>query len=309
MLPYLYLSIGVFASSVVFTFISLRLIRRFGFTQIEREEGPDSHKKKTGTPTMGGIGFVLIILIFGFIFIDPRYIPSLILFISFAVIGFMDDIIKILNVRNLGLTFWQKIILQVVISSGFALYMINFFPQKNLFLIEAITPVVYFLFLVFLIIGTSNATNLTDGLDGLLAGTSILSFTALTLIFIKSHLYGGAAFSIIIIFAILGFLPFNFPKAKIFMGDVGSLGIGALLAALAITNIKEFMLIPLGFIFIIEALSVIIQVFYFKAYKKKLFKMAPLHHHFELSGIKENYVTLIFWLIQAIACTIGVFLA
>ncbi|KAF0134174.1 MAG: phospho-N-acetylmuramoyl-pentapeptide-transferase [Candidatus Saganbacteria bacterium] len=293
-----YLFLGATVLSHLLTALLFFFLRIFKAKQIEREEGPKSHKIKSGTPTMGGLGFITVFLILGFIFVDYKYFPAIFLALSFAFIGFLDDLIKILRKNNLGLTFRQKIIFQTLIAVIFTIYLINAGCLEY--------TLYYFIFLVFLIVGSSNAANLTDGLDGLLAGTAIIAFLSFGLICFKNALIGGAAFSFIFAGAILGFLFYNFPKARLFMGDVGSLAIGSALAGLAIIAQKEWMLALIGGVFIIETVSVIIQVISFKLLKKRVFKMSPLHHHFEMLGFSEKRIVLCFWLFQLILGIFGV---
>lgn len=272
-------------SSFVFTAILLFVLKKYKLKQTERLEGPQSHKTKAGTPTMGGIGFIIVAAVLSFVFADPLYFPVIFLFLGYALIGLTDDLVKIIKHQNLGLTFWQKIISQVIIAALFSWQW----------------GVPYFFFLVFLIVGTANAANLTDGLDGLLTGTAVIAFAAFTVIAFKNYYFGGAMFCLIFIGALLGFLPFNFPRSKIFMGDTGSLAIGAALAGLAIVMQCELALAVIGFVFLVEALSVIIQVASYKMFKKRIFLMAPLHHHFELMGLSEFKVVMLFWTVEAAA--------
>jgi len=270
----------------------LFFLRSIKARQVEREEGPSSHKAKSGTPTMGGVVFVLIVAVFSLLFLNSYLFPVVLLTLGFALIGFLDDFFKIQKKQNLGLTFWQKIILQTLIASLFAI------TRWNVSLLN-------FIFWVFIIVGAANATNLTDGLDGLLSGTAILAFLSFTVVAFKAGLYSSATFPLVFAGAITGFLVYNFPKAKLFMGDVGSLSIGAALAGFAILIGKEWLLALIGFIFVIEALSVIIQVAFFKLFKRRIFKMSPLHHHFELSGFREFQVVIGFWVFQLILSILG----
>jgi len=277
------------------------LLRFLKARQVEREEGPITHKGKAGTPTMGGIGFVLAIIILALIFVDLRYVPVILLTAGFALIGLADDLIKIIRKQNLGLTFWQKIFLQTFLAALFSFYILNF-NICSLFGIWSL------LFAIFLVVGSANATNLTDGLDGLLAGCATLAFLGFGIISMRQMALGGAAFSFICAGAVFAFLRFNFPKAKLFMGDVGSLSIGAALAGLAVLTGREWQLALIGGVFVIEALSVIIQVTSFKLFRKRVFKMSPLHHHFELLGFSENAVVLGFWAFQLILSVVGAIL-
>lgn len=275
------------------------LLRFLKARQVEREEGPITHKGKAGTPTLGGIGFVLAIIILALIFVDLKYVPVILLTAGFALIGLIDDLLKIWRKQNLGLTFWQKIISQVFLAAIFSIYWLA---------INNISSYLCFWYLVswiFIIVGSANATNLTDGLDGLLAGCATLAFLGFGIISMRQMALGGAAFSFICAGAVFAFLRFNFPKAKLFMGDVGSLSLGAALAGLAVLTGREWSLALIGGVFVIEALSVIIQVTSFKLFRKRVFKMSPLHHHFELLGFSENAVVLGFWAFQLILSVVG----
>lgn len=283
------------ALSAGLTGLLYAILRKLKARQVEREEGPDSHKKKTGTPTMGGIAFVISILTVSSFYVDYKYIPVLLLMAGFALIGLADDLLKVWRRQNLGLTFWQKIVLQTLLAFIFSSYIIGLYHESIWILA----------FWMFIIVGSANATNLTDGLDGLLAGCAILAFIAFGFVCFKGAMMGAMALCFIIAGALLGFLIFNFPRAFIFMGDVGSLSIGAALAGIAIIAQREWALALIGAIFVAEALSVIIQVLSYKLWKRRIFKMAPLHHHFELSGLSELKVVLLFWLAQLILSIIG----
>ena len=284
-----------------------------GLGQVEREEGPSSHKVKAGTPTLGGIGFVVTILILGLIFInfhfDYKYLALLLLFFGFAFIGLVDDLLKVFRQQNLGLTFWQKIISQAFVAAIFSVYLIYAGHHQNvnqiLGLLGFAYPLLYFLLVVFLVLGTANATNLTDGLDGLLAGTGSVAFLAMMILSFRLNLVEAQTFALIVVGSVLAFLYFNFPRAKIFMGDVGALALGAGLAGLAIIMHKELRLAIIGGVFLIEALSVIIQVAFYKLYRRRIFRMTPLHHHFELLGFKESQIVVGFWVVGVILAVLG----
>lgn len=252
---------------------------------------------------------IITIIAFAFIFIDfdlnLKYFALILLTLGFGLIGLTDDLIKVYKRRNEGLTFWQKIILQSVLAAAFSMFiMLGHHPQLKLF--TFIHPIFYFLFSTFIIVGTANATNLTDGLNGLLAGTASIAFLAFGLLAIKSGHPYAATFCIIASGAIFAFLFFNFPRARVFMGDVGSLSIGAALAGIAIIIQKELWLMLIGGIFMIEALSVILQVISFKLFKKRVFKMTPLHHHFELMGKQEVWIVVGFWILAVVLGVTGV---
>ena len=301
--------------SLLISFPILWLSRLFKLGQPVKEEVLTGHKPKAGTPTMGGIGIVLTILIFTLILINvefhPEYLALILLMLAFALIGLADDLLKIFRRQNLGLTFWQKILLQTAAAAAFAIFFT--FLGHNLSLsgilakIGFSNPYLYQLFMMLVIVGSANATNLTDGLNGLLAGTAGVAFLAFAFLSTRLQAPEAATFSLISAGAIFAFLYFNFPKAKIFMGDVGSLAIGAALAGLAIILHKELRLIVIGGVFVIEALSVILQISSFKLFKRRIFKMSPLHHHFELLGIKEWVVVVGFWVAGAVLGLIGIF--
>jgi len=293
------------ALSALLTGPLLFVLRRINAGQIIREEGPQEHQKKSGTPTMGGLGFLAIIFSLSLLFVDFKYLPVLLLTSSFAFLGFVDDILKVINHRNLGLTFWQKIIGQTFMAAVFSLFLFQQGYSSGPFLVWIWS----FGFWIFLIVGSANAANLTDGLDGLLSGTMILAFLGFAGVYFKNAQMGAMALCFICAGAVFGFLFFNFPKARLFMGDMGSLSLGALLAGMAIITRHEWFLAVIGGILMLEALSVIIQVFSFKFFGKRLFKMAPLHHHFELLGLSENMVVIVFWAAQLILSLIGVWIA
>ena len=313
------LALLFFSSALLSVFLThpvLWIVNFFKLGQAIREEGPAAHQVKAGTPTLGGIGFILAIIIFSMIFINlemvPKYLALLFLIIGFALIGLFDDLIKILKKQNLGLTFRQKIISQTLVAVLFSYFLINNGHTQTVgHILKTLGfsyPFFYLLLSAFIIVGTANATNLTDGLNGLLAGTAGIAFICFIFLSTRLSIIEAAIFSCIAAGAMVAFLYFNFPKARMFMGDVGSLAIGAALAGIAIILHKELRLILIGGVFLIEALSVILQVTSFKLFKKRIFKMSPLHHHFELMGVKEWQVVVGFWIMGAILGIIGVML-
>lgn len=263
---------------------------------------------------MGGIGVVLAIIVVALVSIDfefdLRYLALILLTGGFALTGLADDLIKIFRQKNLGLTFWQKIFLQTLLAGLFSAFLISLGHQKSVGeILKSLwftDSTLYFLLSTFMLVGTANATNLTDGLNGLLAGTAGIAFLAFALLSSKLNLPDAATFSVVAAGAILVFLFFNFPKAKVFMGDVGSLAIGSALAGIAIIIHKELILIVIGGIFVLEALSVILQVISYKLWKKRIFKMTPLHHHFELLGYKETAIVVGFWIAAGVLGLVGV---
>jgi len=240
---------------------------------------------KEGTPVMGGLVFLLVVLGLSYLMVDERYLPLLFLILAFGIIGFVDDLIKLRRQQNEGLTFWQKIILQTLSAAVFSFYLVGQGQAQG----------IYVILYIFMIVGCANATNLTDGLDGLLSGCAFIAFLSFALVSFQMTYFGGAAFAVICAGALLGFLFYNFPKAKLFLGDIGSLSCGTALAGLAILIHQELLLVIIGGVFVLEAISVILQVASYKLWKRRIFKMAPLHHHFELLGLSEVKVVMLFW--------------
>jgi len=294
-----------FILTVILAPIGIPMLRRLKFGQSIREEGPQSHMKKAGTPTMGGLIFLLSIIattvVCGLLLdvFTTHTVVLLLVFIGFGIIGFLDDGIKVILKRNLGLTSLQKLIGQIVIAiAAFLLLRLGTFDT-------AITipftewqldlGMLYVAFLIFWLVGFSNAVNLTDGLDGLVAGTASIAFAAFGVLALFNEQADIALFAFAVTGALLGFLIFNANPAKVFMGDTGSLALGGALAMISVLIKQELLLLLIGLVFVIETLSVILQVGSFKLRKKRIFKMSPIHHHFELSGWSEWKVVLVFW--------------
>ena len=282
-------------------------LHRLKFGQSIRKEGPQSHMKKSGTPTMGGIIFILSVLftaIIGFSFTDYLIFGSdlIILFLTlfgFGIIGFIDDFIIVVRKDNEGLRPKQKFLSQVGLATAFFLIFLNNGYSTELSFLNWFSIDLYWgygLLILLMLVGCSNAVNLTDGVDGLAGGASVIAFTTFGMMALAQHQIQVALFCFMLVGGLLGFLVFNLNPAKVFMGDTGSLALGAALAAVSILIGKELILVLVGLVFVLETLSVMIQVQYFKKTKgKRLFKMAPLHHHFELSGWSEWKVVLVFW--------------
>ncbi|UOF89154.1 phospho-N-acetylmuramoyl-pentapeptide-transferase [Fodinisporobacter ferrooxydans] len=298
-----------FAVAVILGPLCIPLLRRLKVGQSIRAEGPQAHMKKSGTPTMGGIMTVIALAITAikFGFGSSQIWLLLLVTIGFGSIGFLDDFIKVVLKRNLGLRAKQKMFGQILVAVVFY-FILYFTGQLNTTISIPFSNYdlnfswLYLPFLVFLVIGFSNAVNLTDGLDGLAAGTSAIAYgTYAVIAFHLSH-YDIALFCAAMVGAVVGFLVFNIHPAKVFMGDTGSLAIGGGLAAVAILTKTEILLLLIGGIFVIETLSVMIQVFSFQTFGKRVFKMSPLHHHFELVGWTEWRVVLTFWLVEFVAC-------
>lgn len=307
-----------FLVTVVLSPVFIPFLRRLKFGQSIREEGPKSHQKKSGTPTMGGLVFLLSIIITT-LFITSRYSEIgaetfllLLVTAGFGILGFLDDFIKVVMKRNLGLTSKQKLAGQIVISAIFF-----FIYQQNDFASTVSIPLTdisvdlgwfYVFFIIFWLVGFSNAVNLTDGLDGLVSGTSAIAFGALAVLAWNQSQYDVSIFAVAVVGAVLGFLVFNAHPAKVFMGDTGSLALGGAIAAIAILTKLEILLVLIGGVFVIETLSVIIQVISFKTTGKRVFKMSPLHHHYELVGWSEWRVVVTFWTVGLLCAVLGIYI-
>ena len=297
----------------------IKYLHELKFGQAIREEGPQSHMHKKGTPTMGGISFIISIVISLVIamFLDSENMKYYFLFIyttiSFSIIGYIDDMLIVVKKKNDGLAPRKKLMLQILFSIIF--YVLVTFIYKDINYIHI--PVfdyklnisyLYLIFVVFWQTGFSNAVNLTDGLDGLATSVTIITTSTFALLAYKENNFPVLVFCLTIVGALLGFLLFNKNPAKIFMGDTGSLALGGILAAISVILHKEISFLFIGLVYILETLSVIIQVAYFKKTGKRIFKMSPLHHHFELSGYGEVKTVYIFVIIAMISSAIGYFI-
>ena len=303
-----------FAISLLITLIVMPFIIRYfrdkQLGQMTREEGPSWHEEKSGTPTMGGVAFILstllTVIMLAFFNLDNtiNVLPLVVFFVSYGLIGFLDDYIKLIMKRNLGLTSKQKFLAQLILGLAFyiVLLLTSFDNQLNLPFIGNIPlSYLYGIFATFWLVGFSNATNLTDGIDGLLASTSIIAYGGYAYIAYLQQNFGVMLFAFSVIGGLTGFLFFNRKPAQIFMGDVGSLALGAGLATMSILLNVEWTLLLIGIIFVIETASVIIQVVYFKRTGKRIFKMSPIHHHFEMEGWSERKIVIIFSAITLLA--------
>ncbi|GEN49686.1 phospho-N-acetylmuramoyl-pentapeptide-transferase [Alkalibacterium pelagium] len=298
---------GLIAASLMPTVISYFKKKQLG--QTTREEGPSWHESKSGTPTMGGlsilISVVLSSLIFS-VFIDGEFWLTALLvfiFIVFALIGFVDDYIKVVMKRNLGLTSLQKLLAQIAGAVLFYFGVSSLIPIQTIslpFNLSVSIGWVYIFFVLFWLVGFSNATNLTDGIDGLLATTGMIAYGAYTIIAVWQEQWEVAVFTAAVVGALIGFFIFNKKPAKVFMGDVGSLALGAGLAGASIILDQEWTLLIIGLVFVIETASVMLQVGSFKLRGKRIFKMSPIHHHFEMSGWGEWKIVIIFSIITLI---------
>ena len=297
----------------------IKYLHYLKFGQEIRQEGPQSHIHKKGTPTMGGISFILAIVVALIIamFLNSENIKYYLLFIyttvSFAIIGYIDDMLIVVKKKNDGLSPRKKLLLQIVFSLIFYILVSLVYDNVNFIEIPIINyqlniSYLYLLFVIFWQTGFSNAVNLTDGLDGLATSVTIITTSTFALLAYKENNFPVLVFCLAIVGALLGFLLFNKKPAKIFMGDTGSLALGGILAAISIILHKEIVFLFIGLVYILETLSVIIQVAYFKKTGKRIFKMSPLHHHFELTGYGEVRTVYIFVIIAVISSAIGYFI-
>lgn len=311
-----------FIVSIILGIIIIPILRKLKVGQIERDDGPKSHFKKQGTPTMGGIIIIIAMLLVaigiciyftinGQITIAHKILPVLLLTLGFGMIGFIDDFKKLVLKNTKGLKPSYKMLGLLIISVIYVIYLIyglkigtqTYIPIWKQYIDLPIY--LYIPFSILVILGTTNAVNLTDGIDGLASSVSAIILTCLTVIGIMLGQPEISVFGSIVIGAVLGFLMFNLHPAKVFMGDTGSLLLGGVISAIALYLKMPLLLLLIAIIPVIETISVIIQVVYFKKTGKRVFKMTPIHHHFELSGWTENKVVVIFSVITLIVCVIG----
>lgn len=305
--------LAAFAISMILGPVVIPFLRRLKFGQTEREDGVKSHLKKQGTPTMGGIIFLVAITVTSLFYIKdyPEIIPVLFLTLGFGIIGFLDDYLKVVLRRSDGLLPWQKMLCQLVVTGIFAFYLISFtdislamkvpfFPNVTIDIGWLAVPLLFFA-----VIGTVNGVNFTDGLDGLASSVTIMVATFFAVVAIGTS-NGAAPFACAVVGGLLGFLLFNVYPAKVFMGDTGSLALGGFVAGMAYMLQMPLFILIVGLIYLVEVLSVILQVSYFKlTHGKRIFKMAPIHHHFELCGWSETQVVAVFTVITALLCLIA----
>lgn len=302
-----------FAVSVLLGPVVIPFLRRLKVGQTIRDEGPQSHLKKNGTPTMGGILILLSVVVTSLLFVRdyPSIIPILFLTLGFGLVGFLDDYIKVVLKRSMGLRAWQKMALQIVVTGVFAYYLLHY-TEVSLAMKVPFMDGVYLDFgwlnvpiLFLVVIGTVNGTNFTDGLDGLASSVTVLVATFFTVVAIGTG-SGIEPVTCAVVGALLGFLLFNVHPASVFMGDTGSLALGGFVAACAYMMQMPLFIVIVGFIYLAEVLSVILQVSYFKLTGgKRIFKMAPIHHHFELCGWSETRVVAVFSIVTALLCLVA----
>ena len=287
-------------------------LHKLKFGQSIREEGPKSHQAKSGTPTMGGIMIILAIVIATVAAapLTPAVLLALFITLGHFVLGFLDDYIKVVKKRNLGLKAKQKMLGQILIAIvtmivGTRVLGIDTTIWIPIADINLDIGIGYYFLVLFVLVGTSNAVNLTDGLDGLASGTVAIASGAYALVCYMTGHFDLAIFCVAMMMACVAFLRFNAHPAKVFMGDTGSLALGGAVAAVGILTHTEILLAVIGFVFVCEALSVIIQVISFKTTGKRVFRMSPIHHHFELGGWKETKVVFVFWMVGLVASVVG----
>lgn len=302
-----------FAISVVLGPIIIPFLRKLKMGQTERVEGVQSHLKKAGTPTMGGVIFLIATAVTALIYMKdyPKIIPVLFLTLGFGIIGFLDDYLKVVLRRSDGLLPWQKMLLQIILTGVFVYYIMNYTDVSLTMMIPfwsghylnlgwLTVPVLFFA-----VIGTVNGTNFTDGLDGLASSVTLIVAVFFTVVSIGTK-SGLEPVTCAVVGGLMGFLLFNVYPAKVFMGDTGSLALGGFVAGTAYMLQMPLFIPIVGSIYLIEVLSVIIQVTYFKAtHGKRIFKMAPIHHHFELCGWSETRIVAVFSVVTAIMCMIA----
>lgn len=310
-----------FITTVVLGIIIVPILKRLKIGQIERNDGPESHLKKQGTPTMGGIIIMLgiiIVTILAYMYYKTRdlqiahnLLPILFLTMGFGLIGFIDDFKKLVLKNTKGLKPSLKMLGLLLISVIYVLYLvkgINLGTETYIPILKEYINIpiyAYIPFAILVILGTTNAVNLTDGIDGLSSTVSAIIITCLTIIATILGTKEIVIFGAITIGAVLGFLMFNIYPAKAFMGDTGSLFLGGVISGMALYLKMPLILLIIAIVPVIETISVIIQVACFKKTGKRVLKMAPIHHHFELSGWRENQVVVVFGLVTLIACVIG----
>ena len=306
-----------FLSSTVLGLFLIPILKKFRIGQKISIFVGDSHRKKEGTPTMGGLIFIVpTILAILFLLVTDKVTYTsnigivLLVFLGYAAIGFLDDFLSIRRGNNEGLTAYQKLFMQVLIAIGFFyIYMKN--RGQTSFVVGTLGIDIelgwlYGLLILFVLVGASNAVNLTDGLDGLAGGLSAIAFIAFSLISLMVGFEDIGIFSLILVGSLIGFLIYNTHPAKIFMGDTGSLSLGAVMGAIAILTHRELTLLVVAGIFVIETLTVIIQTIWVQVFHRKLFLMTPLHHHFEKLGWIETDIVKLFWVAGLVLAMSGI---
>lgn len=306
-----------FLSSTVLGLFLIPLLKKIHLGQKISVFVGEAHRKKEGTPTMGGLIFIVptVLSTLALIVTDKVSYTSnigivLLVFIGYACIGFLDDFLSVRKGDNEGLTVYQKLIMQVLIAIGFFYIYMRSGGQTAWVVgtlgIDLELGWLYGLAILFVLVGASNAVNLTDGLDGLAGGLSAIAFIAFALISLSVGFEDIGLFSLILVGGLMGFLIYNTHPAKVFMGDTGSLSLGAVMGAIAILTHRELTLLVVASIFVIETLSVIVQTFWVQVFKRKLFLMTPIHHHFEKLGWQETDIVKLFWVLGLVLAMAGI---
>lgn len=307
-----------FSISVILCPIIIPLLRMLKFGQYVREDGPKTHQKKAGTPTMGGVIILLSVVITSLFYMKNHKETLLVLFatVGFGVIGFLDDYIKIVMKRSMGLTAWQKFSLQLVISAVFTIYYLKVLELEPEILIPftggmrnglyiEMPPWMFIVFAFLVMLGTVNGTNFTDGLDGLASSVTLLVAVFFTVVAIGTN-SGLSVITSAVAGALMGFLVYNVYPARVFMGDTGSLALGGFVSSAALVLKLPVFIVIVGLVYLIEVLSVMLQVGYYKiSHGKRIFKMAPIHHHFEQCGWSEMRIVTVFAIITALMCLVA----
>lgn len=307
-----------FSISVILCPIVIPFLKWLKFGQYVRDDGPKSHLKKAGTPTMGGLIILISVVVTSSLYLRdyPEILPVIFATVGFGLIGFLDDYIKIVMRRSLGLRAWQKLLLQLLVTIIFVYY----YTQRLHYEMQMLIPFtggiasgryivlpgwLFIPFLFFVMVGTVNGTNFTDGLDGLASSVTLLIAVFFTVVAIGT----GSTVALVcaaVAGALMGFLVFNVYPASVFMGDTGSLALGGFVASTALLLKMPLYILIVGMIYLVEVLSVILQVGYFKiTHGRRIFKMAPIHHHFEQSGWSETKVVAVFSIVTALFCLIA----
>lgn len=306
-----------FLSSTVLGLFLIPLLKKIHLGQKISVFVGEAHRKKEGTPTMGGLIFILpavlstlALIVTGKVSYTSNLGIVLLVFIGYACIGFLDDFLSVRKGDNEGLTVYQKLIMQVLIAIGFFYIYMRSGGQTAWVVgtlgIDIELGWLYGLAILFVLVGASNAVNLTDGLDGLAGGLSAIAFIAFALISLSVGFEDIGLFSLILVGGLMGFLIYNTHPAKVFMGDTGSLSLGAAMGAIAILTHRELTLLVVASIFVIETLSVIVQTFWVQVFKRKLFLMTPIHHHFEKLGWQETDIVKLFWVLGLVLAMAGI---
>lgn len=308
--------ITAFGMTLLLGPIFIPILRRLKFGQTVRDDGPSTHLKKTGTPTMGGIFFLLPLIVLAIYYSVeyPKILPLVLATIGFGAVGFVDDFIKVVRKRKDGLYPRQKTFGLILVATVYTFYMVYgtdlgtdiIIPFKGMDATFALPEWIYIPFTIIFLYAVTNSVNLTDGVDGLCAGVTLIILVFFTIVALSQGEWDYIKlFSALVAGGSLGFLAYNTYPARVFMGDTGSLALGGAVGVIAIAAKMPWILLIIGGVYVLESLSVIIQVAYFKRTRKRVFKMTPIHHHFELSGWRETKVVSVFYVVTVVLCLVG----